>query len=79
MKIRTLNILLICLLSCSSQNIICQSVDFSTFLRKHSGVGFSMIADTKGFIYIAGTTNDPNFPVTKGAYSFVLKGEQDKC
>ena len=54
------------------------SLSFSTFFGQHdprSGLG--VFTDGKGFVYVSGTTRDPNFPTTRGAFQTKLKGKAD--
>lgn len=53
-------------------------VAFSTFLGGRTDDGANGVAlDLLGNIYVTGTTNSPNFPVTNGALQSNLAGNQD--
>ena len=60
-------------LSCSDA----QTVDFSILLGDQAGGQHSITIDKEGFIYSAGTTNDPAFPVTQDAYCKIYNGDAD--
>lgn len=52
-------------------------LQFSQVLGGWGGGGFDVVTDRDGYIYIAGTTKDPKFPVTAGAYQREIRGDAD--
>ena len=55
------------------------SLVFSTYLGISGGANYAhdVIVDEAGFIYIAGNTTNPNFPVTPGSYCTAFSGPSD--
>jgi hypothetical protein len=49
---------------------------FSTFFGTSLG-GAAIVTDQQGSVYLSGTTRDPHFPTTRGAYSRTLQGDSD--
>ena len=49
---------------------------FSTFFGASAGAA-SMVTDRQGAVYISGTTRDPRFPTTPGAYARTSRGDTD--
>lgn len=55
--------------------IIDPILSYSTFLGgSGDDMGFGITTDNKGNVYVTGSTNSPNFPVTAGAYQPTLIG-----
>ena len=49
---------------------------FSTFFGASAGPA-AMVTDRQGAVYISGTTRDPHFPTTPGAYARTARGDTD--
>jgi RHS repeat-associated protein len=52
-------------------------VDFSTYLGGNTDSGQDITVDSRGNVYVIGTTNATDFPVTNGAFQTTLLGPTD--
>jgi hypothetical protein len=54
------------------------TLDYATFLGgEYSDIGFDIVLDSSRYVYLAGHTESPKFPVTVDVYDNTYNGDQD--